>query len=188
MPNLFRRTTAHDSRGPWPTTPTRTLAVTENDADRPSEPTSGRVEALWSKRARRGPMDARDTLRLVADKGVEGDANFGRARRQVTLIEGEVFDEIRATLPDAEPVMRRANVMLSGIRLEGTRGRVLRLGDVRLHIRGETRPCWRMDAQCAGLTAALDPNWNGGVFSVVLDNGEIRVGDEVRWEGALDAG
>jgi MOSC domain-containing protein YiiM len=144
-----------------------------------SDPHTGRIEALWLKRARRGPMDAVGHARMVREKGIENDANFGRGRRQVTIIEREVFERIRAELPDAEPVMRRANVMVSGVRLEGTRDRVLRLGGVRLHVRGETRPCERMDAQCPGLTDALDPDWNGGVYAVVLDDGEIAVGDTV---------
>lgn len=142
-------------------------------------PHPGRIEALWVKRARRGPMDPVDRAQLVRKKGIEHDANFGRGRRQVTIIEREVFDRIRAELPDAEPVMRRANVMVSGVRLEGTRDRVLTLGGVRLHIRGETRPCERMDAQCRGLTDALDPDWNGGVYAVVIDDGTIAVGDTV---------
>ena len=140
-----------------------------------------RVEALWLKRMKRGPMDPAETVTAVADRGLEGNANQG-GRRQVTVIEKEVFDRIREELPDARPAMRRANVMVSGLRLEGTRDRVLHLGDVRLHIRGETRPCNRMDEQCAGLTDALDAGWGGGVYGVVLDDGEIRVGDPARLE------
>ncbi len=139
---------------------------------------SGRVEGLWVKRAHRGPMDPVDAVTLVEGEGIESDANRGRSKRQVTVIEKEIFDRISAELPDVEPHMRRANVMVSGVRLKESRGRVLRLGDVRLRIFGETRPCERMDAQVHGLTQALDPDWNGGVFGVVLDDGEIRVGDD----------
>lgn len=145
---------------------------------------SGRVEALWRKRARRGPMDATDSLRLVKDRGIEDDANFGRSKRQVTVIEKEVFDRVAGALPDVEPYMRRANVMVSGVRLKESRGRVLRLGDVRIRLWGETRPCERMDAQVPGLTAALDLDWNGGVYGVVLDDGTIAVGDAARLEDA----
>lgn len=142
------------------------------------ETTTGRVEALWRKRAHRGPMDPADRVRLVEHRGIEDDVSFGRSKRQVTVIEKEVFDRIAAEFPDAQPYMRRANVMVSGVRLKESRGRMLRLGDVRIRIWGETRPCQRMDAQVPGLTAALDPDWNGGVFGVVLDDGEVEVGDE----------
>lgn len=144
----------------------------------------GRVEALWSKRALRGVMDPVEEARFVAGKGIEADANHGRRKRQVTVIEREVFERIGERLPDVRPAMRRANVMVSGVRLRETRGRVLRLGEVRIRILGETRPCERMDAQVDGLTAALDPEWNGGVFGEVLDDGVVRVGAEA----ALDPG
>ena len=139
---------------------------------------NGKVEGLWIKRAHRGPMDMAEAVTMVEGQGIETDANLGRSKRQGTVIEKEVFDRIREALPDVEPHMRRANVMVSGLRLEGTRGRLLTLGGVRIRIHGETRPCERMDAQVPGLTAALDPRWNGGVYGVVLDDGEVRVGDE----------
>jgi MOSC domain-containing protein YiiM len=141
---------------------------------------SGKVEALWIKRAHRGVMDGAESVTLVEGKGIGTDANFGRSKRQVTVIEKEVFDRIRSDLPEVEPYMRRANIMVSGIRLENTRNQVLHLGDVRIRLIGETRPCERMDAQVPGLTAALDPHWNGGAYGVVLDDGEVSVGDEAR--------
>ena len=140
--------------------------------------TSGRLEAIWIKRMKRGPMDPVGSAAVVADRGIVGNADQG-GRRQVTVIEREVFDRIRDTLTDAEPAMRRANLMVSGVRLEETRGRILSVGDVRIHIQGETRPCELMDEQCPGLTAALRVPWNGGVYGTVLEDGEVRVGDPV---------
>jgi len=142
----------------------------------------GRVEALWLKRAHRGVMDATEEARFVEEEGIEDDANRGRRKRQVTIIEEEVFERIAEELPEVEPSMRRANVMVSGIRLGESRGRVLKLGDVRVRLHGETRPCERMDAQVDGLTAALEPDWNGGVYGVVMDDGVVRVGDEAALE------
>lgn len=139
----------------------------------------GRVEALWTKRASRGPMDQVQRVTMIANQGIAGDANLGRRKRQVTVIEKEVFDHISAEFPDADPSMRRANIMLSGVRLEEARNHVLTLGDVRVRLIGETRPCERMDEQCEGLTAALDRYWGGGAYGVVLDDGEVSVGDAV---------
>lgn len=149
------------------------------DDGRAGDAGEGRIEAIWIKRARRGPMDPVERAELVAGGGLVGDANRGRSKRQVTIIEREVFERIRERLPSAEPSMRRANVMVSGVRLAETRGRILSLGGVRLHIHGETRPCERMDAQCAGLTSALGAGWGGGVYGVVLDAGHIEVGAPV---------
>ena len=142
----------------------------------------GRLEAIWLKRARGGPMDSVDEAVAVEGRGLEGGADFDRDR-QVTLVEREVFDRVKGQLDDSvEPVMRRANLMVSGIRLEGTGDQTLAVGDLRIRVRGETRPCGRMDEACEGLVDALDPNWGGGAHGSVLNDATITVGDEVRWE------
>jgi len=53
----------------------------------------GKLEAIWTKRAHRRPMDARLTAHAIAGKGLAGDANNIRTR-QVTLIEREVWQAL----------------------------------------------------------------------------------------------
>lgn len=148
---------------------------------------AGRVERLWIKRCRRGPMDAVARVTARPGRGLEGNADQG-GRRQVTLIARGRWDRVNETLADdVDPALRRANVLLAGIDLEATRGRVLRVGACRLRIRGETRPCERMDEGYPGLRAALDAHWGGGAYAEVLGGGVIAVGDPVDWEpGAAD--
>jgi MOSC domain-containing protein YiiM len=142
----------------------------------------GRVEALWSKRAHRGPMDPRDEATLVPDQGMQGSVGRSR-RRQIAILSREAWDAATAELGIiVDPAMRRANILISGVSLEGTRGRVLRLGACRVRVGGELTPCERMDEAATGLQALLVPNWRGGVFGQVLDGGAIRVGDQVTWE------
>jgi len=143
---------------------------------------TGRLEAIWQKRAHRGPMDALDIGELVAAEGLAGSVGRSR-RRQVTIIEREVWDRVQEELQSAIPYSaRRANLMISGIRLEETRDRVLRIGDALLRIGGHTTPCERMDEACDGLRAKLAPHWGGGAFAQVIRGGTVRVGDRVEWE------
>jgi MOSC domain-containing protein YiiM len=143
---------------------------------------TGRVECIWIKRMKGGPMDAQHRATLVAGRGLAGNANQG-GTRQVTILSKETWDRIAGALPDApDPSARRANLMVSGIDLAGARGRVLRIGGHRIRINGETRPCEQMEDAAAGLRAGLQEPWGGGVFGEVIDGGEIAVGDEVRFE------
>ncbi|HSS52069.1 MAG TPA: MOSC domain-containing protein [Thermoanaerobaculia bacterium] len=142
----------------------------------------GEVRAIWLKRFKRGPMDSAESGTLRAGKGLVGNANQG-GRRQVILLEEEAWRDALADLGDElDPAARRANLLLAGIRLEGTRGRILRVGASRLRIFTECTPCERMDEARQGLRAALRPHWRGGACAQVLEGGEIRVGDEVAWE------
>ena len=124
-------------------------------------------------------MDPVNAAALDAMAGLVGDANRSR-RRQVTIISRERWNELTrdlgARLP---PSTRRANLMVSGIDLQNSRGRILRVGSARLQINGETRPCEQMEAAHAGLQALMRERWGGGVFAEVIESGEIRVGDVV---------
>ncbi|MGZ8469537.1 MAG: MOSC domain-containing protein [Gemmatirosa sp.] len=147
---------------------------------------SGTLAAIWVKRAHRGPMDAASQADVRAGRGLVGGADRSRFR-QVTLLEAERWDALmHETGGAAPPIARRANLLVRGITLAGTRGRVLHVGGVRLRIGGETKPCERMDEAVPGLQAAMRRiPWSGGAYAQVLEDGTLRVGDRVAWEDPL---
>jgi MOSC domain-containing protein YiiM len=145
--------------------------------------TPGRLEAIWIKRAHRGVMDPVAEAQLIEGRGLVGNVDRSR-RRQVTLIEREIWDRVMSELDaDADPSARRANLLVRGVALANTRGRILRIGEALIVIGGETTPCERMEEAQPGLRKALSPGWGGGAFAQVLRGGGIRVGDAVVWEG-----
>jgi MOSC domain-containing protein YiiM len=144
-------------------------------------PTLARVEAIWIKRARRGVMDPVARAMAIEGRGLEGNTGLSRFR-QVTLIEREAWEAMMQELAAAiDPSARRANIMVSGCSLRETRGRVLAIGQVRLRVMGETKPCERMDEALPGLRDVMQRDWRGGVFAQVLEGGAIAVGDDVHF-------
>ena len=143
---------------------------------------SGKLEAIWIKRAKRGKMDPVHSAELVAGKGIAGNANQG-GRRQVTIIERDVWADLTAAVGAVlDPSTRRANLMISGLALKKTRGRTLRIGECVLEIAGETKPCERMEEAAPGLRQSMYVDWGGGAFAMVVKGGTIKVGDDVAFD------
>jgi MOSC domain-containing protein YiiM len=142
---------------------------------------TGEILAIWLKRFRRGPMDPVQVAELVAGRGLVGNANQG-GKRQVTLIDERAWRDAQTELGvEVPPSARRANILLRGINLENSRGKLLRLGDCLIRLIGETRPCEQMDEAQPGLKAALNDHWRAGAYGEILEGGTIRVGDAALW-------
>lgn len=134
---------------------------------------------IWIKRMRKGPMDPAARATVVAGKGIVGNANQG-GKRQVTIVSSKNWTDVTAPLgATPDPRLRRANLLVSDLDLVDSRGKILKVGNVRIRIYGETRPCEQMEAAVPGLQQAMSVPWGGGAFGEVLNDGEIAVGDAV---------
>ncbi len=124
-------------------------------------------------------MEPNDSAELVAGKGLVGCVNQG-GKRQVTLLDAERWTKLMAEVGgELPPSARRANLLLTGIDLENSGGKTVRIGDVELFIHGETLPCEQMDAAMPGLRTAMGPRWYGGAYAEVVSGGAIQLGDVV---------
>lgn len=142
------------------------------------------LNAIAFRRQAKGPMLEIQSVAISREAGVVPDTRGKPGRRQVTLLSlpswQDACTELGAELPWTT---RRANLLIDGLRFSKTDvGRVLRIGPVRLQVILETDPCPRMDAQHAGLTNALIPQWRGGVCCRVLTDGIVNTGDSVVFE------
>lgn len=126
-------------------------------------------------------MDRVMFAEAVEGRGLAGNANQG-GKRQVTIIDEARWREAQEELGvEVDPSARRANVMLRGIDLEDSRGRMLRIGRSVVRIYNETRPCEQMDEAQEGLRQALAVRWRGGAYGEVVEGGVIQEGDEAEW-------
>lgn len=146
------------------------------------------LEQIWIKRMKKGPMDPVETARLIAGRGIVGNANQG-GKRQVTILSRKHWQATTAGVGEpVDPRSRRANLLVTDVDFEHARGQILKIGSVRIRIYGETRPCEQMEAVAGGLKQAMSIPWGGGAFGEILDDGEIRVGDPVEWQAGGLAG
>jgi len=148
----------------------------------------------------------RDTIRLLAGLGVDGDAHAGatvkhRSRvardpaqpnlRQVHLVHAELHDELSAAGFAVRAGDIGENVTTRGVELlalpTGTR---LHLGATAVvEVTGLRNPCAQLDAFQPGLmSAVLGRDEHGGlvrkagIMAVVLAGGDVHPGDRVRVE------
>jgi len=151
--------------------------------------TAGRLVAIYVAPAAGAPMEARDLIEAIAGVGLRDDryatatgaySNTGRGARDVTLIEREAIDAVRAEdgIAVREDQTRR-NLVTEGVALNHLVGREFRVGTVRMRGLRLAEPCVYLE-QLTGVTgvrAALVHR--GGLRAEILDDGELHVGDAI---------
>lgn len=129
-------------------------------------------------------MEVIDNAQITVANGIVGDFRGSQRGRQVTIMSESAWQracrEIEAELPWT---VRRANLLVDDIEFDASWiGKSLRIGETELVVTGETDPCSRMDAQQPGLTAALTPEWRGGICCDVVKPGVIKIGDQLEFD------
>jgi len=151
---------------------------------------TGRLVAIYVAAAARVPMAACDRIAAVAGVGLEGDryatatgtySGVGTGARDVTLIEREAVDAVRVDDGgiDVREDLTRRNLVTEGVALNHLVGRTFRVGEVRMRGLRLAEPCAYLEQLTAlpGLREAFVHR--GGLRAEILDDGELRVGDEI---------
>ena len=143
----------------------------------------GSVVGIALREKSRAPMQPVDEATVSVERGLAGDFRGAQKGRQVTVLSQAAWQRACAELGTELPwTTRRANLLVEGLEFsEKDLGKTLRIGEVELIVSEETDPCSRMDEQHAGLTAALEPDWRGGVCCDVAVPGAIKIGGRVEF-------
>ena len=144
-------------------------------------PRPGRVEWIGIRPERREPVSAVQSVELSQIKGLIGDHYSGQSgNRHVTLIQAEHLPVVAALTgrDTLDPALVRRNIVVSGLNLLALKDHKLQVGDVILQVTGQCHPCSKMET-------ALGPGGynamrgHGGLTAKIIQDGTIRVGDEV---------
>jgi len=134
---------------------------------------SGRINNVFIKPAHGSPMRAVELVEAHDGRGLQGDASYGRGKRQVLIIEREVLQQF-----ELEPGQIRENLTIAGLKLSGIpAGTRLRAGDALLEVTGDCTPCNFLDDIRSGLQSAMEGQ--RGTLCRVVESGTIRVDDRI---------
>ena len=145
------------------------------------------VEEIYIAPTGSAPMVKLGEVDAIASAGLAGDRYLTRTgywtgvdECQVTLIEGEGLDQIRATTEvDIDNGRHRRNIVTRGIELRKLAGRRFRVGGALLEYDRPRPPCrYIQSVSERGMTRALGST-RGGICARVVESGPIKVGDSI---------
>ena len=149
-------------------------------------PQRGKVEWIGLRPASKTPMNIVESARAEVGVGLIGDRfkSTHSTKRQVTLIQAEHIDALRSILnnPKITPESLRRNIVVKGVNLLSLKDKKFRIGDAILATTGLCHPCSRMEVNL-GKGGYNAMRGHGGITAQVINNGEIRLGDHVYFEG-----
>lgn len=145
-------------------------------------PQQGTVTWIGLRPGRKMPVQEVTRVRALARHGLEGDHFAARpgSKRQVTLIQQEHLTAMASLLhrDSLPPALLRRNLVVKGINLLALKDRRFKVGKALLEYTGLCHPCSRMEENLGpgGYNAVRG---HGGITAVVLEEGEIKLGDPV---------
>ncbi|NLE22033.1 MAG: MOSC domain-containing protein [Actinobacteria bacterium] len=122
--------------------------------------------------------DAVESIKLVVEHGVEGDAHAGPWHRQVSLLANESIEKMRASCPGVDPGAFGENITTEGLVLyELPVGARFYAGESLLEVTQIGKEC---HSRCAIFHQAGDCVMpREGIFARVIEGGEISPGEGI---------
>jgi len=141
----------------------------------------GIVVSIHRVEMKGGPAETLAEAKFIANFGLERDWRSRKGRgRQITLIEEEALEAVRATLKMAEisSGASRRQVVVRGSSLNDTVGKHLRVGPLLIKVHDLCDPCKNMETMI-GPDARRAMKLRGGICGRVIEGGVLRPGDAV---------
>ncbi|MGD1892670.1 MAG: MOSC domain-containing protein [Cyclobacteriaceae bacterium] len=146
-------------------------------------PQVGTVIWIGVRPERRNPLRAVNQVLAQEGVGLEGDHFSGKvqSKRQVTLISAEHIEAVASMLHrrEVDPGLLRRNIVVKGINLLALKDKQFKIGEAILEMSGLCHPCSRME-QNLGPGGYNAMRGHSGITARIIQEGVIRVGDEVK--------
>ena len=153
--------------------------MSSNPADQSS---IGKVLAIAVRSVHRGPMIEVDQVQAYPGDCLAGD-HGSSTQRGITLLASGQWQQVNQLLGvDLPWHTRRANLLIGVDTLAHLIGKRVRIGEIRVDIKAETKPCGEMDHWQPGLRDILSTECRGGVYGQIIDSGTIHVDDRVGFD------
>jgi hypothetical protein len=139
-----------------------------------------------------GDPEPRESVRAVANRGIEGDRYFrgegiynevdDLEPSDITLIEAEALAAAREDYDvDVTDGAHRRNITTRDVALNHLVGQRFRVGDAILEGLDLCEPCGYMENHAEQPDAATALQHRGGLDARIVESGTIDVGDDVVW-------
>ena len=148
---------------------------------------AGVVEALLTAAHAEAAMQTHEGVELSAGRGIAGDRYFDgtgtfsaseKHGQELTLIEAEVLDALRADGLHLTSADARRNVVTRGIDLNALVGREFQIGTARCIGRRLCEPCSHLQ-RLTGEALLRPLVHRGGLRADILSSGDVHVGDAI---------
>ena len=145
------------------------------------------VVGIFTAPEERAPVQAHSEVHAVPGRGLEGDRYYKAAgdpaerdpAKEVTVISSEGLERARDEHGlQLDPGEHRRNIVTRGIEVTDLIGKEFSIGEVRLRALEDNPPCRYLE-EVTGKKLLKPLIRDGGIRAQILNEGTIRLGDDV---------